>query len=71
MSSALDETGGVVTSKFDEYVAKEQKQAAEIMKQQRLWHDERDNDDKNKDKADPTPEAAHPAPRAGKKGKRE
>jgi len=46
LSSALDETGGVVTSKFDEFVAKEQKQQAEIMKQHRLWNDEQEHDTK-------------------------
>ena len=38
--SAGHESGGVVTSKFDEFVANEQKVAANILKQQRLWTDE-------------------------------
>ena len=52
LSSALDETGGVVTSKFGEFVAKEQKQQAEIMKQHRLWNDEVEHDNKDTDNKD-------------------
>ena len=36
MASQLDETGGVVTAKFDEWVAQEQKTQAIIMKNTRL-----------------------------------
>ena len=49
LSTALDESGGVVTSKFDEYVANEQKNTATILKQQRLWREERDHDVKRAD----------------------
>ena len=42
LASALDETGGVVTSKFDEWVAQEQKTKAVIMKNTRLYTEERD-----------------------------
>ena len=41
MASQLDETGGIVTSKFDEWVASEQKTAGIIMKSQRIYHEER------------------------------
>ena len=69
LSSALDETGGIVTSKFDEYVAKEQKAQAEILKQQRLWHDERVNDAKRG--GDDQAPNAQQGQRRGKKGKDE
>ncbi|CAK0792870.1 unnamed protein product, partial [Prorocentrum cordatum] len=42
LASALDETGGVVTSKFDEWVAQEQKTKAAIMKNTRIYAEERD-----------------------------
>ena len=41
LASTLDETGGIVTSKFDEWVASEQKTQATIMKSQRQFADER------------------------------
>ena len=46
MASQLDETGGVVTSKFDEWVAQEQKTQAIIMKNTRLLQEEKDSDAK-------------------------
>jgi len=52
LSSALDETGGVVTSKFDEFVAAEQKTAANILKQQRLWSDEIEQDKRKNNAGD-------------------
>ena len=42
LASALDETGGVVTSRFDEWVAAEQKTKAVIMKNSRMYTEERD-----------------------------
>ena len=42
MASSLDETGGVVTSRFDEWVASEQKTQAQIMKNARQFVEERD-----------------------------
>ena len=44
MATSLDEIGGVVTTKFDEWVASEQKTQAVIMKNQRMWHEERDEE---------------------------
>ena len=41
LSFALDEQGGVVTSKFDEFYSGEQRSNALIMKQQRLMREER------------------------------
>ena len=67
LSSAIDETGGIVTSKFDEFVANEQKVAANILKQQRLWHDEADTD-KRDQPADEQPGAGRGAPRRPKNG---
>ena len=58
LSTALDESGGVVTSKFDEYVANEQKNTATILKQQRLWREERDHEVK---RADAGPHRQHVA----------
>lgn len=46
LSSALDETGGGVTSKFDAFVAAEQQDAATILKQQRPRANEQDADRK-------------------------
>ena len=51
LSSTLDETGGIVTSKFDEWVAGEQKTEAVIMKNQRLHAEEREAIDKAAAKA--------------------
>ena len=45
MASQLDETGGVVTSRFDQWVAEEQKTAATIVKNDRLFVEERDKDE--------------------------
>ena len=39
MSSAIDESGGVVTSKFDQWLAEGQQTKAQIMKQYRMLHD--------------------------------
>ena len=44
LSTALGESGGVVTSKFDEFKANEQKNTAATLKQQRLWREERDHE---------------------------
>ena len=46
MASQLDETGGVVTSKFDEWVAQEQKTQAIIKKNTRLLQEEKESDAK-------------------------
>ena len=40
MASTFDETGGVVVSGFDKYVAEEQRTTAMILKQTRLWSEE-------------------------------
>ena len=45
-------------SKFDEYVANEQKNTATILKQQRLWREERDHEVK---RADTTSHRQHAA----------
>ena len=62
LSTALDESGGVVTSKFDEYVATEQKNTATILKQQRLWREERDHEVK---RADAAPHRQYGVPTSG------
>ena len=43
-ATSLDENGGAVTTKFDEWVASEQKTQAVIMKNQHMWHEERDEE---------------------------
>ena len=47
MASFLDETGGVVTSKFDEWVAPEQKTRAHILKSTRQFQEERNAEHKH------------------------
>lgn len=54
MASTLDETGGIVTSRFDEWVAQEQKTAAVIMKNQRQFVEERDAESRRQDGGDKT-----------------
>ena len=63
MASQLDETGGVVTSKFDQWVAEEQETAAIIMKNNRLFVKERD-----KDESRPQPRDADAKPGGRRKG---
>ena len=63
MASQLDETGGVVTSRFDQWVAEEQKTAAIIMKNNRLFVEERD-----KDESRPQPRDADAKPSGERKG---
>ena len=53
MASTLDESGGVVTSKFDEWVAGEQKTAAVIMKNSRMFQEEQAADAKKHTAVDP------------------
>ena len=46
LSSELDDTGGVVTTKFDAFIAEEQKNRGIILKQERLWRDEQEQEAK-------------------------
>ena len=46
LSSSLDESGGVVTSKFDAFVAEEQKSQGIILKQERLYREEQESEAK-------------------------
>ena len=62
LSIALDETGGVVTSEFDRWLAAEQKDQATIMKQYRLFAEEQHADDGRR-------EGRADRPEKGKKGK--
>lgn len=48
LSHSFDETGGVVVSQFQKYIAEEQKSGALVLKQHRLWNEERDADDKKR-----------------------
>ena len=45
-ASTFDESGGVVVSGFDKHMAQEQQAQAVILKQNRLWADERDTEKK-------------------------
>ena len=63
MAPQLDETGGVVTSRFDQWVAEEQKTAAIIMKNDRLFVEGRD-----KDESRPQPRDADAKPSGRRKG---
>ena len=73
LSSTLDESGGIVASKFDQYIAEEQKTQSTILKQMRLWKEESTHEgDKQHDKAqdssdDPPTGGAGRGRRAGKK----
>ena len=40
MQSSFDETGGILTSEFDKYMAETQKTNAMVLKQTRLWSEE-------------------------------
>ncbi|CAK0788625.1 unnamed protein product [Prorocentrum cordatum] len=46
LSSSLDESGGVVTSKFDAFVAEEQKSQGIILKQERMYREEQESEAK-------------------------
>lgn len=48
LSHSFDETGGVVVSQFQKYIAEEQKSEALVLKQHRLRNEERDADDKKR-----------------------
>ena len=51
-TSSLDESGGVVAMKFDQYVAEQQRTQAQIMKQSRLMQEETEHEHK-RNKANP------------------
>ena len=52
--TAFDDTGGVVASGFDEWMASEQKNEALILKQSRLWNEEQTSENKRQnDRAAP------------------
>lgn len=67
LSSALHETGGVVTSRFDAFVAAEQKDPAAILKQQRLWAGEQQADRKRHGEASRGSDDPGPGKKGGKK----
>jgi hypothetical protein len=48
LSHSFDESGGVVTTSFAKFVAEEQRSEAIVMKQNRLWHEEIDAENKKK-----------------------
>ena len=49
LSSTLDESGGAVVSQFEAFYSDEQRKVAHILKQQRLWQEEREQDAKRMD----------------------
>ena len=46
LTSRLDESGGVVATKFDQFIAEQQRTQAVIMKQARLHAEELEHDQK-------------------------
>ena len=50
LSHTFDETGGVVTSDFSQFIASEQRAEAQVLKQQRLWAEEQEKDDDRRSK---------------------
>ena len=50
LSHTFDETGGVVTSDFSQFIASEQRAKAQVLKQQRLWAEEQEKDDDRRTK---------------------
>ena len=50
LSHTFDETGGVVTSDFSQFIASEQRAEAQVLKQQRLWAEEQEKDDDRRTK---------------------
>eukprot|EP00969_Alexandrium_andersonii_P361136 15456917-Alexandrium_andersonii.AAC.1 len=66
LSFQLDESGGIVTSKFDAFVAEEQKSRAQILKQERMWTEERDAEDRKYKGRDQDGNPNNPTPK--KKG---
>ena len=50
LSHAFDESGGIITTKFSRHIAEEQKAEAQILKQQRLWIEEQEAENKAKSK---------------------
>ena len=66
LSSSLDESGGVVTSKFDAFVAEEQKSQGIIMKQERMYREEQESEAKKYERQSDDRERP---PKADPKGK--
>ncbi len=60
LSSALDDTGGVVATKFDQFVADQQRAQAQIMKQSRLVTEELEHESKRGKEGKP-PKGGKPA----------
>ena len=48
LSHMFDESGGIIASKYDQWVAEEQRAQAQIMKQQRMFNEERATADKGR-----------------------
>jgi hypothetical protein len=48
LSFSLDETGGIIATDFNKFIAEEQKAEAIISKSQRLWRDEQDSENKRR-----------------------
>ena len=46
MSSAFDENGGIIVSNFEKHVAEEERAKAQVLKQNRLWHEEQSHAEK-------------------------
>ena len=70
LASTLDESGGVVASRFDQFVAEEQKTSATILKQMRLWREETTTE--KRERGEPADAEEPPAPRGGRgRGKKQ
>ena len=48
LSHMFDESGGIIASKYDQWVAEEQRAQAQIMRQQRMFNEERATADKGR-----------------------
>ena len=68
VSSRLDDSGGAVATKFDAWVADQQKARSTVLKQERMYREEADHEDK-KYRNEQRDEARPPRPKAKPKSK--
>eukprot|EP00959_Pyramimonas_sp_CCMP1952_P376879 7893886-Pyramimonas_sp.AAC.1 len=66
LSSELDDAGGVVTSEFDSFIAEEQKNRGIILKQERLWREEQEQEAKKYERGSSSAGAEEPGRRPKK-----
>ena len=68
VSSRLDDSGGAVATKFDAWVADQQKARSTVLKQERMYREEAEHEDK-KYRSEQRDEARPPRPKAKPKSK--